>query len=135
MADGLTFKQAAFAAEYVHHKGNGTKAAKAAGYGESSAHVRASELVRNRKVKRAIRNLTRKYDITPERVLTRLDNLSEKAEKAGDYSTAAKCERDLGNALGMFVKQSVHLNVDASQAHLDALRALAAKRVDPIDVP
>jgi len=82
-------------------------------------------------VKRRIVQLTRKYDITPERVLTRLDNLSSKAEEAKDYSTAAKCERDLGNALGMFVRQNLNVNVDASEAHLRALLELAARRNIP----
>ena len=133
-ARDLTLKQATFAPEYVRTNGNGTKAAKAAGYAASSAHVRASELVRNSKVVAEINRLTRKHDISAERVLTRLDNLSMGAEAEGEYSAAIKAEELLGKSLGMWVERSMHMNVDLSQAHLDALQRLAAKTRDlPVD--
>lgn len=128
MQDGLTLRQAAFAAEYVRHHGNGTRAAIAAGYAPSSAHVRASELVRHRKVKKHIEKLSKRYEITAERVLTRLDNLSAKAEENGNYPAAVKAEQLLGQYLGMWIDRSVNLNLSLNDSHIDAIRALAARR-------
>lgn len=126
----LTLKQATFATEYVHCKGNGTKSAKRAGYAEKSAHVAASRALSNDKVIAEIVTLTRKHDISAERVLTRLDNLSIKAEEANDFSTAVKAESLLGKSLGMWVDRSFNVNVNAGEAHLQALLDLASKRSD-----
>lgn len=126
----LTLKQATFATEYVRCKGNGTKAAKNAGYAESWAHVAASENLRKPKVLGEIVTLTRKHEISAERVLTRLDNLSIKAEEANDFSTAVKAESLLGKSLGMWIDRSFNVNVNAGEAHLQALLDLARKRSD-----
>jgi hypothetical protein len=132
---GLTHKQAAFAAEYVHTNGNGTKAAKRAGYADSSAHVRASELVRKSKVTQRISYLSRRHEISAERVLTRLDNLSLGAEEAGNHSAAIKAEELLGKSLGMWIDRSMSVNVDMSEAHLDALRSLMGDRKQGDRIP
>lgn len=130
----LTLKQRTFAEEYVHTKGNGTRAAKNAGYADSSAHVRASELVRKSNVVAVINELTRKHDVSADRVLTRLDNLSAKAEEANDYSTAAKCEIALGKTLGMFIERKVNVNIDVGEEHLRALRERMEKRRQAQDI-
>jgi hypothetical protein len=129
--DGLNIRQATFAAEYVAHHGNGTKAAIAAGYSPKGAHVRASQLLRLGKVKKRIERLTRRHEVTAERVLTRLDNLSLKAEESGNFPAAVKAEELLGKALGLFVDRSVSVNVDLNGSHLEAIRALAARRSNP----
>lgn len=128
MAIELTLKQRAFASQYVRHNGNATKAALAAGYSPSGAHVEASRLLRKPKIKRQIDKLTRKYDITPERVLTRLDNLSLKAQEAGNYPAAVRAEELIGKSLGMWVDRSVSVNLDLTGQHIDAIRALASRR-------
>ena len=131
MALDLTYKQRAFVSEYIRHKGNGTKAAIAAGYANGNslvAAVRASQLIRKPKIKRQIDKLTRKYDITPERVLARLDNLSIKAQEEGNYAASVKAEELIGKSLGMWVDRSVNVNVDLNGSHIDAIRALAARR-------
>lgn len=133
MPDGLTLKQRKFAAEYVKRNGNGTQAALAAGYGNGkpeSAAVRASEAVRNRKVKRHIEAITRRWDISAERVLGRLDNLSAKAEEEGNFGAAVKAEELIGKSLGMWVERSLNVTVDMTDAHLQALRDLASRRGD-----
>lgn len=79
-------------------------------------------------MKKKIEQLTRKHEITAERVLTRLDNLSAKAEEAGNFPAAVKAEQLLGHYLGMFVSQNVNVNVDITSQHIDAIRALAARR-------
>ena len=68
----LTPRQRRFALEYLSNGGNGTQAAIAAGFSKSGAHVRASELVKNRKVKAFIlaQLATRehKLELTAERI-------------------------------------------------------------------
>lgn len=51
---GLTPQQWAFCEAYVANGGNGTQAALSAGYGASSAHVRASKLLGKEKVQQAL---------------------------------------------------------------------------------
>lgn len=118
----LTLKQRTFAEEYVRTKGNGTQAAKNAGYAESGAHVEASRALRKPKVAQVIEYLVRKHEISADRVLTRLDNLSVKAEQAGQFGAAIAAERDIGKAIGMFVDRSLNVNVDVSAEHLKALQ-------------
>lgn len=129
-AKPLTLKQKQFAAEFVRRNGNGTKAAIAAGYGKPSAASIASENLRKPKVAQEIAYLTRRHEINAERVLTRLDNLSIGAEREGNYSAAVKAEELLGKSLGMWVERSMSLTVDVTEAHLDALRALANRDVE-----
>ena len=129
MPDGLTLKQRKFAAEYVK-TGNGTKAALAAGYGNGNpgaAAARASENVRKRKVRQHIERIARRWDISAERVLGRLDNLSAKAEEEGNFGAAVKAEELIGKSLGMWVERSLNVTVDMTDAHLQALRDLAER--------
>ena len=66
----LTIKQARFVLEYVANNGNGTKAAIAAGYGEKSAAISASENLKRDYIQRAIEEhelaIARAAGITPE---------------------------------------------------------------------
>lgn len=126
----LTLKQRTFAHEYVRENGNGTKAAKKAGYAPVSAHVQASRAIRNDKVVEVINYLTRRHEISADRVLTRLDNLSLKAEEDGQYSVSAKCEELLGKSLGMWIDRSVNVNLDLNGEHLRALQERMARRRD-----
>ena len=83
-----------FARKYVKDL-NGTRAAIEAGYGEKGPHVRASQLLRNRKVQGLLAMLTKKQadklDLSAEKVLSELSrmgfsNLLEyvKVTKEGD---------------------------------------------------
>jgi phage terminase small subunit len=125
---GLTLRQAKFAPEFVATNGNATEAAKRAGYSGSWAHVAGHEALKMPKVVAEIVRLTRKHEITSDRVLTRLDNLSTKAEEAGQIAAAVKAEELLGKSLGMWVERSMSVHVDMSAAHLEALRALSRRR-------
>ena len=125
----LSIREAAFAAQYVAKHGNGTQAAIAAGYAPSAAHVAASRLIRRGKVKRQIDRLTRKHEITADRVLTRLDNLSAKAEESGNYPAAVRAEELIGKSLGMWVDRSVSVSLDLTGQHIEAIRALASRRI------
>lgn len=125
----LSIREAAFAAQYVAKHGNGTQAAIAAGYAPGAAHVAASRLIRRAKVKRRIERLTRRHEITADRVLTRLDNLSARAEEAGNYPAAVRAEELIGKSLGMWVDRSVSVSLDLTGQHIEAIRALSARRV------
>jgi len=129
MRDGLTLKQRKFAAEYIK-TGNGTQAALKAGYANGkpeNAAVQASENLRKPKVRRHIERIAKRWDISAERVLGRLDNLSAKAEEEGQLGAAIKAEELIGKSLGMWVERSLNVTVDLTDAHLEALRNLAAK--------
>ena len=130
MPDGLTLKQRLFVDEYVKNKGNGTQAALKAGYGKGKpnvAAVQASENLRKPKVRKHIERIARRWDISAERVLGRLDNLSAKAEEEGNFGAAVKAEELIGKSLGMWVERSLNVTVDMTDAHLQALRDLAAR--------
>lgn len=131
----LSIREAAFAAQYVAKHGNGTQAAIAAGYAPSAAHVAASRLIRRGKVKRQIDRLTRKHEITADRVLTRLDNLSAKAEERGNFPAAVRAEELIGKSLGMWVDRSVSVSLDLTGQHIEAIRALASRRIQKDTTP
>ena len=131
----LSVREAAFAAQYVAKNGNGTQAAIAAGYAPKSAHVSASLLIRRPKVQRRIKRLTRRHEITADRVLTRLDNLSARAEESGNYPAAVRAEELIGKSLGMWVDRSVSVNLDLTGQHIEAIRALSARRVQKNTTP
>ncbi len=122
--DGLTLKQRTLAYEYVAMKGNATKAAIAAGYAPTSAHVQAHRTLRIDKVARKVRELTLHHEITAERVVRRLDNLSKAAQSDGQHGAAVKAEELIGKSLGMWIDRSVSVNVDLTTEHLAALQAL-----------
>lgn len=65
-AKKLTPKRERFVAEVIRNGGNGTKAAIAAGYAPSSAHVRAAELVKNSNILERIQRAKERAGITPE---------------------------------------------------------------------
>lgn len=79
-------RQELFAREYVIDL-NGTRAAIAAGYASSGAHVSASQLIRNIKVKRLIEKLQTKRASRLEITAERLDEETAKLAFAnmGDY--------------------------------------------------
>lgn len=73
-------RQRKFANEVILNGGNGTQAAIAAGYAPSSAHVTASQLIRNPKIAAAVEQrraeLLRVEDITADRIKLELGRLA-----------------------------------------------------------
>ena len=71
-------RHGAFVREYLKDF-NGSRAAIAAGYAKKGAHVRAAELLRNRKVQALLAKLTKKHadklDLTAEKVLAELSKM------------------------------------------------------------
>ena len=136
----LTAKQERFVKEYARY-GNGTGAAKAAGYrgSDNVLAVAAFDNLRKPKIASAIEResdaLERQEDYSAARVKRRLDKLSHGAEQAEQYAVSVRCEELLGKAAGMFVDQSLILRGDLSADHLSALVEVARKRqAEPLDL-
>ena len=74
--DGLNFRERDFCKQYVLLKGNGTKAAIAAGYAEKGAGARANALLKKEKIKAQIKLYKEDYalisGVSPEMLLIEL---------------------------------------------------------------
>ena len=132
----LTIKQEQFVKQYAA-LGNGTEAARRAGYSASSDNVlyqQAHQNLRKPRVQAALkRELARiELQISPDRVQRRLDEISHEAQADGQYGPAVRAEELLGKSIGMWVDQSV--NISVSSEHVQALLNQARQRqLEPID--
>jgi len=135
---GLTLKQRMFCREYLVQKGNATQAVIAAGYKANNASIEGSRLLGEPKIRAEIARLqalnAREVDISPARVLRRLDAISQAAEADGQYAAAKGCEELIGKHIGMFIERSLNVSVSASSAHLEALLEVARRRSEPKDI-
>jgi hypothetical protein len=136
----LTTKQERFVKEYARY-GNGTGAAKAAGYKGSDAVLCTIAWENMRKpdialaVERESDRIADQEDYSALRVRRRLDRLSHGAEGAEQYGVAVRAEELIGKAAGMFVDQSIVMRGDLSADHLSALVEIARKRQEqPLDL-
>lgn len=135
--NGLSLKQSRFAREYARH-GNGTKAAKTAGYrgNDLTLGVVAHENIRKPKIVSAIDQELRQIerDFSPDRVRRRLDSISHAAERDGQYGPAVRAEELIGKAAGMWIDQSLQLTGVLSDSHVAALVSSAKTRqLQPVD--
>jgi hypothetical protein len=94
------------------------------------------QLLKNPNVLRAIARraaiIAKGANITPEDVIESLQRIGNKAEDAGQYAPAIKAQELIGKQLGMFIERSLNINVDATQAHLHALKAkMEARKTSP----
>ena len=80
----LNPRQEKFAENYARH-GNGTKAAKDAGYAERSAHVQASRLLKNDKVRERIAYYHAQRHMGPEETMAALADIAR--TDMGDFIT------------------------------------------------
>jgi len=119
----LTRKEEKFVKALVSRDGEitNTEAAIEAGYAKGSAHVRASELLNPYKSPHVVRalqtyrtELDRKYAVTYQRHIKRLDDLSRRAEENGAYSASVQAEYRRGQAQGLYVdrKEILHGSID-----------------------
>ena len=119
----LTRKEEKFVKALVSRDGEitNTEAAIEAGYAKGSAHVRASELLNPYKYPHIVRalqayrtELDRKYAVTYQRHIKRLDELSRRAEENGAYSASVQAEYRRGQAQGLYVdrKEILHGSID-----------------------
>lgn len=136
---GLTLKQRAFAREYLANNGNATRAAISAGYSVHTAREIAAENLTKPAIRFEIARLqavsAKEVDISPARVLRRLDAISQAAEADGQYAAAKGCEELIGKHIGMFIERSLNVSVSASSAHLEALLEVARRRSSGKDEP
>jgi len=108
---GITDKQERFIAEYLVD-GNATRAATVAGYSERTAARIGSELLTKSHVRAALdaarKRISAKLELTAEKVLTDLDRLAMKAEKAGKFSDAIRARELQGKHLKLFTEKHEH---------------------------
>ena len=135
MAKKLTLKQQRFAKAFASH-GNGTQAAREAGYRDGAGvRVTAHRVLTDPNVKSAVELELAKIsrDFSPERVRRRLDRLSHGAEAAGQFGPATRCEELLGKAAGMWI--DLQLKGEIKDEHIMALLQAAKRRqIEPIDL-
>jgi phage terminase small subunit len=128
----LTVKQDKFAREYAKD-GNGTRAAKAAGYSHHSAQVIATENLSKPLVSAEIRRhrqrTAERLDVSREKLVNDAAHDAEAASSNGDYSAANANRTFVAKALGYHVERSMSVHVDVSLAHLDALKQMMGERV------
>jgi phage terminase small subunit len=111
----LTQKQEAFALAYLH-TGNASEAYRQAYNAQNmkseTIHVKASELLKNGKVRGRIEDVQKMAlehaGLTLGEHLTRLQQLSEKAEQEAKYSEAIKAEELRGKASGFYTEKVEH---------------------------
>ena len=111
---------------------NGTKAALAAGYAETSAHVTATKLlkqdaIRDRIVELQAENMRRNL-ITVDKVLVDLEHDKLLAREARQYSVAKSCTELQGKYLAMFtdnINQTAEQPAELSDEDREQLREIA----------
>ena len=112
----LTEMQMKFAHEIVTNEGrkNGYECAKAAGYAEDSARVRASELQNPKLFPLVVKYIgelreeyQKKYAVTFERHISELGKIRQDALKKGAWSAAVNAEVARGKAAGLYIEQKI----------------------------
>src|SRR5262249_19342962 len=134
----LSRKQLAFVEQYVA-LGNGTEAARRAGYSGSAnaLGVQAHHNIRHPKIAPLIEQKLAKVDVevTPVRVQRRLHDISLAAQDAGQFGPAVRAEELLGKSIGMWIDQSLRLSGAINDSHVAALLEAARKRqAEPVDL-
>ena len=108
--------QMKFAHEVVTNEGRktGYECAKAAGYAEDSARVRASELQSPKVYPLVVKYIgelreeyQKKYAVTFERHISELGKIRQDALKKGAWSAAVNAEVARGKAAGLYVEQKI----------------------------
>ena len=123
-----TIKQWRFARAYVENGGNGSQAARDAGYSgsDTAMRVRGAENVARRNVQDAIDRISRwnadAAQVTPEYVIQRLLMVVDQATASGELAHVNRALELLGRTLGMFDKAST-IQTDQFQ--------ITIQRVDP----
>ena len=110
----ITHKQIRFAKEYVYNDGSKTQTECAidAGYADSSASVRASELTNPQKYPLVVRFIDKiqrerdkKYQVTFSRHVRKLAEIRDEAINKGNLTAAVAAEVQRGRAAGLYVER------------------------------
>jgi|TARA_R100001530_G_scaffold49758_1_gene37157 phage terminase small subunit len=122
LAKPLTPRQKKFAEEVVLGRCSNTESARRAGYAESSAAVRACELLHIGKfphvaayINELRQELSKKYEISYEGHLRDLGDLRDKAAANNQFSAAINAETHRGKVGGLYVdrKEVLHAHINA----------------------
>ena len=136
--------QMKFAHEVVTNEGRktGFECAKAAGYAEDSARVRASELRNPQRYPLVVQyigeireEIQQKYEVTFEKHIKELARLREEALKKGSFSSAVNAEIGRGKAAGLYIEQKIIKTgklEDLTEQELEARMKQIIKEYSPI---
>jgi len=128
----LTSRQKKFAEEIVLGRCSQTEAARRAGYADSSAAVRACELLKIGKFPNIANyindlrlDLSKKYEISYEGHLRDLGDLRDQAAANNQFSAAINAETHRGKVGGLYVdrKEVLHAHINAMNKE-DLIRRL-----------
>jgi len=129
---GLTARQEAFVREYVANGGNGTLAAKDAGYGDDGAHSRAYELLKMPKIQGRMETVCR--ELMASFVPGCLQSLHKLAVSASSETVKASAAATLLDRTGY--KAPILLEVTDHRSQDDVDKELAVLLgLDSLDVP
>lgn len=117
----LSARRTKFVEEYILDH-NGTRAARAAGYSVTSAHVASSRLLRNDKVKAAIalktHEMAQQYEMSKSRVITEVQAAIKVAENKFDAGAMIRGWVEIGKLLGYYAPEVIELAVNAESRAL-----------------
>ncbi len=124
----LSARRSKFVDEYTLDH-NGSRAARAAGYAESSAHVTSSRLLRIDKVKAAIElkqhEIATQYEISKHTVVAELMSAIDLAKTKLDPASMIRAWVEIGKILGHYVPDQTDVSKvskpDALKTKLEAL--------------
>ena len=101
----LSHRQNTYVLEFAIDQ-NGSRAARAAGYSATSAHVASSRLLRNDKVRAAIAakqaSMALKLDLSLERVLMSLAEACDQAMEQKQPALAIAAAKEIGRLMGYY---------------------------------
>jgi phage terminase small subunit len=135
----LTEMQMKFAHEIVTNEGrkNGFECAKAAGYAEDSARVRASELQNPKLFPLVVKYIgelreeyQKKYAVTFERHISELGKIRQDALAKGAWSAAVNAEVARGKAAGLYIEQKIIRTGKLDDLSADELEKRMAEIID-----
>jgi len=132
----LTGRQEAFVEYYCGEANwNGAKAARLAGYAESSARITAAKLLTKANISEAVKKrqlaIAAKCEITKATETVRFREIGQEAEQAGQYSAAVRAEEQICKLHGLFEadnKQKAAANLAVALGAM--LRAESCRIVD-----
>ena len=128
-----------FAHEIVTNEGrkNGYECAKAAGYAEDSARVRASELQNPKLYPLVVKYIgelreeyQKKYAVTFERHISELGKIRQDALAKGAWSAAVNAEVARGKAAGLYIEQKIIRTGKLDDLSADELEARMKEIID-----
>lgn len=129
---GLTEKQELFINAYVLNGGNGTQAAKDAGYADAGAHTRAWDMLRMARVQARMETLCR--DLMSKHAPAAIASLAELAVSASSDTVRQAAASSLLDRTGYKVPLVIEVDDHRTQGDVDRELAILLG-LDPPDAP